>query len=285
MSNEIQLLSNDLNIITAEINSYKQVAGQAIFEIGRRLKHVKENDLAHGEWGKWCASIGITQDLSRRYIRVFEEFSGGKHVTSRDMGLNALYEIAQLSPDHRKQPHTVPSTGETKTVDEMTVRELREVKKALKEAEQDKKRLEQELDEARNMDHDELIEDLKRDIEYKEELVDNEKEKTALLKERLRDTELQLKKHEEFKQKIKSVTESEDGMGKLVAATTEVSNFMFLVEDMLQTVAPIKYSNAIMSVSESKTAKENLLSTVNRVESWCREVRATIDKNDAIEVL
>lgn len=121
---------------------------------------MKENDLVHGEWGKWCASIGITQDLSRRYIRVFEELSGGKHVTSRDMGLNALYEIAQLSPDQRNQPHKIPSTGETKTVDEMTVRELREVKKALKEAEQDKKRLESELDEAKSVDHDELIEDL-----------------------------------------------------------------------------------------------------------------------------
>ena len=39
------------------------------------------------------------------------------------------------------------------------MRELREVKKALKEVELDKKRLERELDEAKRMDHDELIED------------------------------------------------------------------------------------------------------------------------------
>ncbi|WHF25328.1 DUF3102 domain-containing protein [Bacillus altitudinis] len=284
MSNEIQLLSNDLNIITAEINSYKQVAGQAIFEIGRRLKHVKENDLVHGEWEKWCNSIGMSRNHATKFITVYNNNSLIDS-TSNQLGLEALYQITTIPEESRDSLHEVPSTGEIKHLNEMTVRELREVKKALKEAEQDKKRLERELDEAKNIDHDELIEDLKRDIEYKEELVDIEKERTELLKERLHDTELQLKKHEEFKQKIKTVTESEDSMGKLVAATTEVSNFMFLVEDMLQTVAPIKYSNAIMSVSESKTAKENLLSTVNRVEAWCREVRATIDKNDAIEVL
>ncbi|WP_019241495.1 MULTISPECIES: DUF3102 domain-containing protein [Bacillus] len=116
------VLSSDLNVLTAEINAYQRVAGEAIFEIGRRLKHVKENDLAHGEWSKWCESIGMTQDYARRYVRVFEEF-GTKRVSGRDLGLKALYEIAQLPPEQREQPHTIPSTGATKTVDEMTVRE------------------------------------------------------------------------------------------------------------------------------------------------------------------
>ncbi|MNM81798.1 hypothetical protein D3C81_938110 [compost metagenome] len=54
------------------------------------------------------------------FIKVFDEFSANR-CTFNDLGLRALYEIATLPPEERTRGHTLKS-GETKTVDEMTVR-------------------------------------------------------------------------------------------------------------------------------------------------------------------
>src|SRR5690625_4461586 len=126
MENEIKgggtnELSIDLNTITAEINAYQRVAGEAIFEIGRRLKHVKENDLAHGEWTKWCEEeVGMTIMHANRFIRIYDEIGYSNITPMLGLGVATLYEIATLPPAEREAEHTT-SKGETKTPAEMTV--------------------------------------------------------------------------------------------------------------------------------------------------------------------
>src|SRR5690625_4155956 len=122
-------LSSDISIITAEINTYKRIAGEAIFEIGRRLKHVKENDLAHGEWSAFCDSVNMDVRLANKFIRIVDDLDG-KWSTSTTLGFEALYQIATLPPAEREKEHEL-SDGTTKKPEDMTVRELREVKKAL----------------------------------------------------------------------------------------------------------------------------------------------------------
>lgn len=53
--------------------------------------------------------------------------------TYHNLGSNALYLITTLPEEERTKEHTT-SKGETKTPDEMTVRELRELKKQLKKS-------------------------------------------------------------------------------------------------------------------------------------------------------
>jgi hypothetical protein len=68
-------LSQDIVQLTEEIRTYQEMENEAKFEIGRRLKHVKENDLARGEWYEWLESIGFNQRTAQRYMQVYERFN------------------------------------------------------------------------------------------------------------------------------------------------------------------------------------------------------------------
>ena len=97
--NEITL-SNNLSQIELEISHHKQIAGQSIWEIGRRLNHVKENDLAHGEFGKWLGKIGIHYREANRMMTVAKQLPNV--TTLSDLGSSALYLLATL-PEEEKQ--------------------------------------------------------------------------------------------------------------------------------------------------------------------------------------
>ncbi|WP_323064789.1 DUF3102 domain-containing protein [Limosilactobacillus reuteri] len=134
ITNELEPLSTDLTKITTEIKTYQSIGGQAIFEIGRRLNWVKQNNLTHGEFGKWLSSIKLDQRSAEMFMKIDSQLSNSN--TYSNLGYQALYLIATLPSEERDKPQQLNS-GETKKPDEMTVRELREVKKKLKQREQE----------------------------------------------------------------------------------------------------------------------------------------------------
>lgn len=122
--NEISL-SNNLSQIELEISHHKQIAGQSIWEIGRRLNHVKENDLAHGQFMEWLKKIEFSQTVANQFMKVAKELPNS--VTSQNLGINALYLIATLPEEEKEEQIQRIEDGDTPTV-----RELQEVKKKLK---------------------------------------------------------------------------------------------------------------------------------------------------------
>ena len=126
--NEISL-SNNLSQIELEISHHKQIAGQSIWEIGRRLNHVKENDLAHGQFLEWLAKMNIERTEAHRMMKVAEELPNV--ATLQHLGTTALHLIATLPEEEKDEQIQRIEDGDTPTV-----RELKEVKKKLKLSQQ-----------------------------------------------------------------------------------------------------------------------------------------------------
>ena len=131
-------LSDNLQQIELEIRFHKSKIGESIWEIGRRLKHVKEEDLAHGQFLDWVESVGIAKNEAQKYIKVVSELNPN-YETFNNLGLSALYLIATL-PEEEKQVQL----EKVEQGDNPTVRELQEVRRQLKLAEADKERLRQQ---------------------------------------------------------------------------------------------------------------------------------------------
>lgn len=98
------------------------------------MKGVRENPEKYGfegyrDWERWCDDeLNISRRYANQFIKVYEEF--GEDVLPKK-GLQALYEIATLPPEQREAEH-VTAKGETKKPEDMTVRELRDLKRQLK---------------------------------------------------------------------------------------------------------------------------------------------------------
>jgi hypothetical protein len=172
---DVVILSNDINVLTAEINSYKQLAGQSIFEVGKRLKKIRDDKLSerYGGWYAWIKTVEITPQTATRLIQAYEQF--GERTASYGLQIGKIFELLSLPKDIDRlgfieTRHTIPATGEKKTVESMTLKELREVKKALKEAEKQRELAVRDAQILR--DTLESIEDKEPEVEIRTEYVE-----------------------------------------------------------------------------------------------------------------
>lgn len=128
-------IARPLEVIEQEINFFKQTAGAAILEIGKRLNEAKAQ-LDHGEWTAWLSEkVEFSEASAQRFMRLAREYSNPSPVT--DLGPSKALLLLALPENEREdfaaQKHMV--NGEEKTVSEMSKRELEKVIKERDEAE------------------------------------------------------------------------------------------------------------------------------------------------------
>lgn len=290
-------LSDDLPEITAEINIYKQQAGQAVFEIGRRLKHVRENDLAHGQWIAWLESIDIVPRTAQRMIQAYEQFGNTTHASHLPSG--KIFEMLSLPESVDRQqfvetPHVVPSTGETKTVNDMSRNELREVKKALQDAERRADQAENEKHHFQKLWNQEKQKPAQ--IVYREDTakVNQLQRERDALQDNLKFVNQQLEttrqlqetykkdatEYQELRKKIEFLHREKADLSRQIESATAISGLSVEIDNFIKTkLAPIRYSRALERL-DSEVVVRNLSEIIGAVEQWCEDMRRYLPKNN-----
>ena len=121
---ETALETRPIEVITAEICFYKQQAGAAFIEIGRRMNEAKAQ-LSHGEWLPWLEEkVEFSTVMAQRFMRLAREYENTSPVTH--LGTAKALALLALPVSERDEfiaeKHVV--NGVEKTVEEMSKREL-----------------------------------------------------------------------------------------------------------------------------------------------------------------
>lgn len=288
-------LSGDLTQVTAEIKSYQSLAGQSIYEIGRRLNWVKQHDLAHGQWGDWLSSVGMNQSTANKFMKIAVEFPNSESVPN--LGWAALYEIATMPTDAREMPQ-LTSSGHLKTPDEMTVAELKETKARLKAQEQQVTNLFAENSRLKSQPPKQVevevapadYEQLKRErAEMGDDLAalkrrnEHLEEEMGELQKAAGKYEADSAEYEQLKSQIDELRGKKSQLDRKVSAAAHLIDLKGRVDDLINELAPELYAVDFAEFRPDDPAMVTLGHTIDRVARWVKDIRAAQPDGSIIE--
>lgn len=282
-------LSNNLSQIELEIKHHQKIAGESIWEIGRRLNHVKENDLAHGQFMEWYQGLGLDKDFVSKSMKIANELPNFE--TLRNLGTTALHLIATLPEEEKQEQIEKIEQGESPTV-----RELQEVKCRLKLKDQALEAVKGELERVKqtkttekviekevipqdyqatqdlnkqllgkNKDLTDELESVKRSLRLKEasyEMLEKETSEALALKESIEHLRAD-------KEKLENSVTNIFNLSKLV---TKFENFFD--EEM----APLRFKTLIQGIGKDAQI-EKLRDILTLTENWLDEMNKIVPEN------
>lgn len=286
--NEIAL-SNNLSQIELEIKHHQKIAGQSIWEIGRRLKHVKENDLTHGQFREWHESIGIDKDFAYKSMKIVEELPNVE--TLRHLGTTALHLIATLPEEEKQEQIEKIEQGDTPTV-----RELQEVKRKLKLKDQALEAVKGELERAKTVKPIEKViekeiipDDYKATQNLNKQLLDKNKDLTDELDSVKRSLRLKTASYEmleketseavALKESIEHLRADKEKLENSVSNIFTLSNLVSEFEDFFDSkMAPLRFKTLIQGIGKDAQI-EKLRDILTLTENWIDEMNKIIPES------
>lgn len=286
--NEIAL-SNNLSQIELEINHHKQLAGQSIWEIGRRLKYVKENDLTHGQFREWHEGLGLDKDFAYKSMKIAEELPNVE--TLRHLGTTALHLIATLPEEEKQEQIEKIEQGESPTV-----RELQEVRRRLKLKDQALEAVKGELERVKQtkttkkvIEKEVIPQDYQATQDLNKQLLGKNKDLADELESVKRSLRLKEASYEMLEKETsealalkESIEHLRADKEKLENSVTNIFNLSKLVtkfEDFFdEEMAPLRFKTLIQGIGKDAQL-EKLRDILTLTENWLEEMNKIVPEN------
>lgn len=282
-------LSNNLSQIELEIKHHQKIAGESIWEIGRRLNHVKENDLAHGQFMEWYQGLGLDKDFVSKSMKIANELPNFE--TLRNLGTTALHLIATLPEEEKQEQIEKIEQGESPTV-----RELQEVKCRLKLKDQALEAVKGELERVKQTKTTEKViekevipQDYQATQDLNKQLLGKNKDLTDELESVKRSLRLKEASYEMLEKETseaialkESIEHLRADKEKLENSVTNIFNLSKLVtkfEDFFdEEMAPLRFKTLIQGIGKDAQI-EKLRDILTLTENWLDEMNKIVPEN------
>lgn len=261
-----------IEVITQEINFYKQTAGAAVLEIGKRLNEAKAQ-LAHGEWTEWLESkVEFSEASAQRFMRLANEYLLNPSPVT-DLGASKALILLALPEEEREsfisEKHEID--GEEKSVLDMSKRELEKAVKERNDA----------IHQAELAAKD--VEELKKKLKYTEMEIEHHKEEVQKAKE-----ELEELKNKPIEVAIQPLADVDMGELKKQAAEEKEAEIEKLKKKIDKLTASEKKAKetadkAKKEIEDVKTAQDKTLSAERETNKRLAERVEELNKKLAVQ--
>lgn len=226
-------------------------------------------------------SLATQTDLAKELNMSMQQLQNYKKLLTLIPELQDLIEKGTLSPtvgykvlsklDKQEQEKLIAEFGKD-YISKLTQKKAEELIKNIKPKVID------------NTDYD-TIDKLKKELAKKEKDMEFLRREKDILERKVKLNEEDAKKYNDLKKQIDELTHTREDIKRQIEAATSISGLVVEIDNLLKTkLAPIRYSKAILEMSNDKIVVQNLTAIIEAVESWCREMRNYLPNNNIIEV-